>query len=69
MLELVTTSSDGAATLQFYLHRMVGQQNAVAGVKRVFEMLQYEKLNRILILSLLEVIVKLVFAEDRRQIK
>ena len=62
-----SSSDEGWSTVQFYLHRIVGRQNAEQGIERVFNMLQHDLLNRSLVLSLLEVMFKLVFADDRRK--
>ena len=54
------------ANLQVYWYRIMGRSQTEKGISRLHEMLQHESLNRLLMVELLEVVVKLMFSEDRR---
>lgn len=62
-----SSSINHTMTAQFYLHRIVGRQNAVQAMHRLWNMTQERRLNRVLVVGMLEVVFKLVFSEDRRK--
>lgn len=48
------------------LQRFAGRYNAICGMTRIFNMLQHREFNRLLLITILDIIVKVVFTEQVR---
>jgi hypothetical protein len=65
-VDLNNSNQAGFEKINTYLSVLVGRYNTLMGVQRVFEMLQHQALNRVLILSLAEVFFKILLDKDQR---